>query len=204
MSSWVRFTARIIGLVPEIPRGIYRERYRIYPHFPWMIRFPLPTLYWVPSMSKADFDKAIAEGERSIALDPSGARAYDLLCPNSALRSPVGGSHSNVSRRLFDLTPLLGPLIIITSGIHWSMRGDLRRLFRNIRKHFSLSLIIFSPIGLAATYIMTGREKEARAEAAEILRINPKFTIDDYVQDTLQKINEIDMSRPALQKAGLK
>ena len=35
-------------------------------------------------------------------------------------------------------------------------------------------------IGLAVTYIMMGREKEACAEAAEVLRINPKFSLDDY------------------------
>ena len=35
---------------------------------------------------------------------------------------------------------------------------------------------IYAHTNLAATYIMMGREKEARAAAAEILRINPKFS----------------------------
>ena len=58
---------------------------------------------------------------------------------------------------------------------------------------------------LATTYSMMGREKEARAEAAEVLRINPKFSLD-YFAKTLpykdQKVinNLID----ALRKAGLK
>jgi adenylate cyclase len=34
---------------------------------------------------------------------------------------------------------------------------------------------ILGHIGLATVYSMLGREKEARAEAAEVLRINPKF-----------------------------
>jgi hypothetical protein len=52
---------------------------------------------------------------------------------------------------------------------------------------------------------MMGREKEARAEAAEVLRINPNFSVD-YFAKTLpykdQKVtnNLID----ALRKAGLK
>jgi tetratricopeptide (TPR) repeat protein len=37
---------------------------------------------------------------------------------------------------------------------------------------------IIAHFALAATYSMTGREKEARAEAAEVLRINPKFSLD--------------------------
>ena len=37
--------------------------------------------------------------------------------------------------------------------------------------------------GLAATCSMMGREKEARAEAAEVLRINPKFSADFSLKD---------------------
>ena len=31
---------------------------------------------------------------------------------------------------------------------------------------------------------MMGREKEARAEAAEVLRINPKFSVDSLCKET--------------------
>ena len=41
---------------------------------------------------------------------------------------------------------------------------------------------IFAHLGLAATYIVMGREKEARAEAAEVLRINPKFSLDNFAK----------------------
>ena len=37
---------------------------------------------------------------------------------------------------------------------------------------------IIGHIGLGATYSLMGREKEARAEAQEVLRINPMFTVD--------------------------
>ena len=65
----------------------------------------------------------------------------------------------------------------------------------NIRAHYSL----------AATYSMMGREKDARAEAAEVLRIRPKFSLDSLPkmlpykdQSQNEKIVE------ALCKAGLK
>ena len=65
----------------------------------------------------------------------------------------------------------------------------------NIRAHYSL----------AATYIMMGREKEARAEAAEVLRLDPKFSLD-YLAKVLsykdQSVN--DRTVEALRKAGLK
>jgi adenylate cyclase len=41
---------------------------------------------------------------------------------------------------------------------------------------------IFAHIRLAATYSMMGREKEAHAEAAEILRLNPKFSMDSWAK----------------------
>jgi len=60
-------------------------------------------------------------------------------------------------------------------------------------------------IGLAATYSSLGREQEARAEAAEVLRLNPKFSLDDAVKIIPMK-NKADLDQfiNALRKAGLK
>jgi len=54
---------------------------------------------------------------------------------------------------------------------------------------------------------MMGREKEARAEAAEVLRINPKFSLDYYAKNILsmnKDQSENDKQINALRKAGLK
>ncbi len=65
---------------------------------------------------------------------------------------------------------------------------------------------IFAHLFLAATYSMMGREKEARAEAAEVLRVNPKFSLDYWARavsvfkDQSVRDNMVD----ALRKAGLK
>jgi len=60
-------------------------------------------------------------------------------------------------------------------------------------------------IGLAATYSEMGREKEARAEAAEVLRINPKFSVDSYAKASGYKDqSERDKLAKALRRAGLK
>ncbi|MBF8259203.1 MAG: Tetratricopeptide repeat protein, partial [Actinobacteria bacterium] len=49
-----------------------------------------------------------------------------------------------------------------------------------------------------------GREKEARKEAAEVLRINPKFTVESFMRNIPYK-NPSDRDRTAqgLRKAGL-
>jgi tetratricopeptide (TPR) repeat protein len=59
---------------------------------------------------------------------------------------------------------------------------------------------------LAATYVLAGKEAEARVGAAEILRINPNFSLEQFAKTTPMK-NQTDlMDRwiEPLRKAGLK
>jgi hypothetical protein len=52
---------------------------------------------------------------------------------------------------------------------------------------------------------MVGREKEARAEAAEVLRINPKFSVEYLAKILAYKDqSQNDKIADALRKAGLK
>ena len=60
-------------------------------------------------------------------------------------------------------------------------------------------------VGLAGTYAMMGREKEARAEAAEILRIDPTFSAISFATREPWKDKKInDECVSALRKTGLK
>jgi tetratricopeptide (TPR) repeat protein len=64
---------------------------------------------------------------------------------------------------------------------------------------------IWGHMMLAATYSKMGREKEARAEVAEVLRINPKFSLDFFAKTSLYKEQSVrDNLFNALHKAGLK
>ena len=59
-------------------------------------------------------------------------------------------------------------------------------------------------VRLAGCYAALGREEEAHAEAAEVLRLNPKFSVKKYakrsaIRDKAEKERFID----ALRKAGL-
>ncbi len=58
---------------------------------------------------------------------------------------------------------------------------------------------------LAVTYIHLGREEEARAAAAEVLRISPTFSLEKRKYGFFYK-NKADTERDieALRKAGLK
>ena len=50
-----------------------------------------------------------------------------------------------------------------------------------------------------------GREKDALTEAAEVLRINPKFSLDYFAKTLTYKDQSVnDRTVAALRKAGLK
>ena len=60
-------------------------------------------------------------------------------------------------------------------------------------------------LDLAATYSELGRQEEARAEAAEVLRLSPKFSLEAYRQRlSYTKPGEAERLLAALRKAGLK
>jgi adenylate cyclase len=64
---------------------------------------------------------------------------------------------------------------------------------------------LFTHLRLAAVYSLLGREEEVHTEAAEVLRINPKFSLE-YFSKTIPFKNQSDTEYliNALRKAGLK
>ena len=64
---------------------------------------------------------------------------------------------------------------------------------------------LFALLGLVATYSFLGRNEEARAEAEEVRRVAPKFSLD-YFRKINPAKNRVGLERyiDALRKAGLK
>jgi hypothetical protein len=74
---------------------------------------------------------------------------------------------------------------------------------RTMSKEFSNFL--GSHLHLAAIYSELGREAEARAAAAEVLRLNPQFSLEVHKQRVPLKDPEmLERHIAALRKAGLK
>jgi adenylate cyclase len=155
--------------------------------------------------NKRDYDKAIAEGERAVALDPSGSLAYSdygyallFACrPEEAIPmfQKAIRLNPNVSGNTF---VLLGNALRMVGRFEEALSAHKKAIQRapdHIRAH----------IGLGLTYSLMGREKEARAEAGEILRINPKFSLDFWAKSSpLKDQSQTEKSVNALRKAGLK
>jgi adenylate cyclase len=154
---------------------------------------------------KKEFDKAIAEGERAVALNPGGTSV--LL--NYARSLTVAGRPEEgipLFQKAIRLNPFGPPTLYREFGHALRVVGRFEEAVSAYKKAIQLAPDnIYPHIFLAATYIQMGREKEARAEAAEVLRIDPKFSLD-YLAKVLsykdQSVNNRTLE--ALRKAGLK
>jgi adenylate cyclase len=154
---------------------------------------------------KREYDKAIAEGERAVALNPGAS--YALVTYADSLRF-AGRPEEAIPlfQKAIRLNPF-GPSVLYASFGHaLRMTGRFEEAVSAYKKAIQRAPDSFTAhYSLAATYIMMGREKEARAEAAEVLRINPKFSVDSSIKILpFKDQSEADKLVDALHKAGLK
>jgi adenylate cyclase len=155
-------------------------------------------------LQKKEFDKAIAESERAVALDPGGTDVYlrYVKCLGYAGRFEEAIS---ASQKAIRLNPFAGPATFLHLGHALWGAGRFEEAVSAYKKVLQLSPNdIWAHLRLAGTYMMMGREKEARAEAAEVLRINPKFSLDSFAKAVPYKDQSvIDKLYNACRKAGL-
>jgi adenylate cyclase len=154
---------------------------------------------------KRDYDKAIELGEQAISLVPNGADAHAWL----AMSLNYAGRPED-ALPLFKKAMRLNPM---SPAFYYQNCGNA---YRNMGR-FEEAVAMYKKTiqrrpnnapahaWLAATYALMGREQEAQAEAAEVLRINPKFSVA-YVTKILpfKRQSDKDQLIEGLRKAGLK
>jgi adenylate cyclase len=151
-----------------------------------------------------EYDKAIAEGERAMALNPGSA---GILASYAHSLTFAGRPQEAIP--LLQKAIRLAPFTSISYrelGMALWFAGRLEEAVSAHKKAIQLSPDnMLSHLQLTELYSMMGREEEARAEAAEVLRINPKFSVDSHVKKILFKDqSKRDKTIDALRKAGLK
>jgi len=152
-----------------------------------------------------EHDKALAEVERSLALDPSSA---EIFARYGRVLDYAGRPEEAIPmlQKAIRLNPFGNPRFFEISGSTFMDTGRFEEAVFAFKKAIqSAPDNLPAHLGLAATYSMMDREKEARAEAAEVLRINPKFSVDYYAKVLNFKDQSVnDRIVAALRKAGLK
>jgi len=154
---------------------------------------------------KREYDKAIAEGERAIAFYPSASVSYSTYA--SALLF-AGRPEEAIPQfqKAIRLNPNATAITFAYLGFALSDMGRFEEAVSAHKKSIQRAPdYIVAHIGLVITYSLIGREKEARAEAVEVLRIDPKFSLDYFAKTVpLKDQSQIDKGVDLLRKAGLK
>jgi len=152
-----------------------------------------------------EHDKAIAEGERAVTLDPNYADAYNRL--GLFLRFADRPEEAiPVIKKAMRLNPFPPGLYYSNLGMAYLFTGKCEEAIAECEKALQLETDnLHTHMTTTVAYSLCGREEEARATAAGVLRINPKFSCD-YVAKRLTYKNQADKDRfiEALRKAGLK
>ncbi len=143
----------------------------------------VPTLWCSIYRAKGQYEKSIAEGERAIALDPNFAIAYVILAGslNDSGRFEEAIARLKTGIRLWG--PYYPPINLESLGAYYRNAGRYEEAISEYKKlldrcHKGEYPLIRAHLGLASTYMMAGQEEKARAHAAEVLKINPNYSLE--------------------------
>ena len=155
---------------------------------------------------KGEYEKGVAEGERAVALDPSGADAHSLF----ALTLTLAGRPEEaipMSQKAIRLNPFGPNMYFVILGDALRNTGRFEEAVSAYKKALQLSPDnVIAHVNLTAAYSMMGREKDARSEAGEVLRVSPKFSLDNWARKRpfFRDQSQNDKVINAMRKAGLK
>jgi adenylate cyclase len=108
---------------------------------------------------------------------------------------------------LKEMSPSPDAFLYDTLGTSYRMMGQYEEAIAAFKKAIDFwPEYIYGRIGLTASYSLAGRMEVARAQAAEVLKINPKITMEDIAKNGYFDYKKTDKERfiNALRKAGLK
>ena len=159
------------------------------------------------NLYKKQHEKALADAEKLIALAPESADSYALL---AASFNSVGRPEEAIEmvEKAMQLNPAIPAWYLSTLATAYASSGrpteavaTYKRVFDRNPSHadkFDTHLI------LAILYVGLGQEENARAEAQEILKLVPNFSVEVWGQRNPTKDQaQIERDMAALRKAGL-
>jgi adenylate cyclase len=154
---------------------------------------------------KREYDKAIAEGEIAVALNPSDAGALFLYAESLAVSGNPERAIPLIQKAL-RLNPFAGAGQYNIFGNALQFSGRFEEAVAAYKKAIQRAPdFLWGHLMLTANYGRMGREKEAHDQAAEILRIKPDFSVEFFNKTSMIKDQaEKDKIMNALRNAGLR
>ena len=150
-----------------------------------------------------DFDRAQAEVDRTLALNPSSALAHNLL---GTIRSYSGRPLEAIPaiEQAMRLDPAFRPQFLHFLGIAYLLAGKYETAAAMLRQRILLvPNTDFSRAVLSATLGHLGEIAEARRVWAELMKINPKFSFSAYIGRQPMRPEDAERVVAGLAKTGL-
>ena len=152
-------------------------------------------------------DKAYSQAERALVLDPNSP---DALFVMAKVLIMIGKPEEAIPllQKALRLNPTPPVQYLISLSEAYRVGGQYEKAIETSKKAVQLepnSQLAY--LYLTAACASAGQEEEARAAAAEVLRINPQFSIEQHAMGLIQAIKDqtqVDGFINALHKAGLK
>jgi len=157
------------------------------------------------------YEMAITEGEKSLILGPTNAQAYVL---HSVTMNMVGRFDDAIRlvKKAMRLHPYYPAYYLIWLGGAYRMTGRYQEAISVYKQLLDRSRkgefpILTAHLYLADTYAAFGKEEEAGDHAAEVLRINPEFSLKEIEKKVVsfryKDPTHLESRLNALRKAGI-
>jgi adenylate cyclase len=155
-------------------------------------------------LANRQFEKAIAEAERAVALSPSGAVVAGIAAVIH-LHSGMPTEAIVLAKQYIRFDPMPLPFFFSVLGVSYRESGQYKEAIATLKegsaRHPEWALTHY---GLVTVYCATGQYEEARAEVEEILRIDPMFSLEQHTMRLPYKDQTVNERLLAdLRKAGL-
>ena len=157
-------------------------------------------LGYLYAMTK-QYDKGISEAEKAVTLNPNSAMAYVMLGKTLSFAGRWEDSIPQYKKAI-RLNPIPENLYLYSLGISYGNTGQYKEAIEWCERAVRQSPdSLWAHIMMTAVYSMSGRDEDARVQAAEVLRIKPNYSpkggLYKRKEDTERFIS-------ALNRAGLK
>jgi adenylate cyclase len=161
-------------------------------------------LGWLYTMTR-QYDKGIAAAERALALNPNSSDAHSYL----GLTLNYAGRHEEaiqMYKKAIRLSPVPSVFTLWCLCIAYRDCGRYEEGIAAAKKAIYLQPdSLWAHTCLASCYALLGRDAEAKTESAEVLRIDPNFSLEILQKQLPYKDPaETELVVGSLRKAGLK
>ena len=151
------------------------------------------------------WDKAIEESEIAVSLSPNSADSVVMLAVTYRTVGRVEEALSMLEKGV-RLNPMPPDWYLHEFGSCYRLMGQYDEAIAMLKRVLNRNPdYLNSRLNLIATYVMSGKEEAARAEAEEVLRKSPDFSVARFLMNFPYKDQKIlDGLKECLLKAGLK